>query len=135
VSRTATVRKSETRRSVGAVTVVFDKPLRELDPDDAEAWRLWLVEHQLDALTIACPSRLVCQQPTGDKPASVTVELLTRDPRGALRSKKTINFSGSLLPFPPGYRITTTNAPTRARGRVTPRGLPRTSLRRLAARR
>jgi hypothetical protein len=89
-----------------AETVVhFDKELRHLDPADAEAWRLWLVEQQLDHVSIACPSELIYREPTARKMASVTVELLTRDPRGALRGKKKIYFSASVLPFPPGYRV------------------------------
>ena len=35
------------------VFVRFDKELRRLDPDDAEAWRLWLVERQMDHMSIA----------------------------------------------------------------------------------
>jgi hypothetical protein len=44
--------------------------------------------------------------------ASVTVELLTSDPRGRSRSEKTVNFSGEVLPFPAGYRITETPRPS-----------------------
>jgi hypothetical protein len=96
---------------MAATTVHFDRELRRLDPEDAAAWRAWLTQHQLDHMSIACPSTLTYTEPTRRKPASVTVELLTRDPRGAVRSKKTINFSGSLMPFPPGYRIAITSAP------------------------
>jgi hypothetical protein len=69
-------------------TVLFDRELRHLDPEDAEAWRAWLTQHQLDRMSIACPSQLV-----------------TRDPLGALRSKKTVYFSGPVVPFPGGYRV------------------------------
>jgi hypothetical protein len=87
--------------------VHFDRELRRLEPDDAAAWRAWLTQHQLDHMLIACPSVLTYRPPTKRKPsATVTVELLTRDPQGAYRSKKTVNFSGSLLPFPSGYRVT-----------------------------
>jgi hypothetical protein len=53
---------------------------------------------------IACPSVLVYSEPTR-KPARVTVELLTRDPRGMARSRRTVCFSSSVLPFPAGYEI------------------------------
>jgi hypothetical protein len=102
---------------MAAITVHFDRELRHLESEDAQAWRLWLVEHQLDHMSLACPSVLVYREPSRTKLATLTVELLTRDPRGALRSKKTINFSGSLLPFPSGYRVTTSNAHTSARAR------------------
>jgi hypothetical protein len=61
------------------VMVLFDKELRHLESADAEAWRAWLVQHQLDHISIACPSQLVCKEATRRKPATVTVELLTRD--------------------------------------------------------
>jgi hypothetical protein len=87
-------------------TIFFDRELRRLDPVDAAAWRAWLTKHQLDHMLIACPSVLTYRPPTRRKSsASVTVELLTRDPRGSLRSKRTVNFSGSLPPFPGGYRV------------------------------
>jgi hypothetical protein len=63
------------------LTVHFDRELRRLDPDDAEAWRVWLRRHQLNGFDIACPSVLMYREPTKRKPAAtVTVELLTRDP-------------------------------------------------------
>jgi hypothetical protein len=85
-------------------TVLFDRELRHLDPEDAEAWRAWLTQHQLDRMSIACPSQLVYKQPKSGKP-TLTVELVTRDPLGALRSKKTVYFSGPVVPFPGGYRV------------------------------
>jgi hypothetical protein len=48
---------------------------------------------------------VVYGEPTKRKPAAVTVELPTRDQPGALRSKKTVYFSGPVLPFPSGYKI------------------------------
>jgi hypothetical protein len=51
----------------------------------AGLWRLWLVEHQLNSLSIACPSVLVYPERTAKNLATVTVELLTPDPQGALR--------------------------------------------------
>jgi hypothetical protein len=94
---------------VATLTVNFDRELRRLNPEDAAAWRAWLTQHQLDHMLIACPSVLTYREPTKRKPAAtVTVELLTRDQLGALRSKRTFNFSGPLLAFPGGYRVTTT---------------------------
>jgi hypothetical protein len=61
--------------------------------------------HQLDHLSIAAPSKLIYKLRKTGKP-TVTVELLTRDPRGALRFKRTVTFSRPLQPFPPGYEIT-----------------------------
>jgi hypothetical protein len=54
---------------MAAITVHFDRELRHLGSEDAQAWRLWLIEHQLDALTIACPSDLRYDEPAGKKPA------------------------------------------------------------------
>jgi hypothetical protein len=90
---------------MAATTVHFDRELRRLDPDDAAAWRARLTQHQLDSLLIACPSTLTYSEPTKRKPARVTVELLTRDARGIDRSRQTVH-SGSVLPFPCGYEIT-----------------------------
>jgi hypothetical protein len=87
------------------VTVHFDKELRRLNPRHADAWRAWLVQHQLDHMSIACPSVLVYREPTPRRLAQLTVQLLLRDPQGPLRTKKTITFSGPLA-FPPGYRVT-----------------------------
>jgi hypothetical protein len=80
--------------------VHFDLELRRLSPEDADAWRTWLTIHQLNGLDLACPSVLEYREPTKKKPAAVVVELLTRDPRGASRSKKSLYFPGSLRPFP-----------------------------------
>ena len=95
--------------------VHFDKELRHLDPRNAEAWRAWLAQHQLNSMDIACPSVLTYWEPTRRKLASVTVELLTKDNAGAFRSKKTITFSYSLLPFPGAYRVEVQMAPPASR--------------------
>jgi hypothetical protein len=47
-------------------TMHFDRPLRQLDESDAEAWRAWLTQHQLNGVSIACASVLVYRQ-TGSK--------------------------------------------------------------------
>lgn len=87
-------------------TVNFDRPLRDLEQANEQAWRAWLVQHQLDHLSIACPSVLTYRPPTKRKPAAtITVEMLTRDSAGSFRVKKTITFSGRVLPFPGGYRV------------------------------
>jgi hypothetical protein len=88
-----------------AAAVHFDKQLQQLDPGDEAAWRAWLTQHQLHHMLIACPSTLTYQEPTRRKPAQITVELLTRDPRGVARSRRTVCFSDRPLPFPGGYRI------------------------------
>jgi hypothetical protein len=40
------------------VVVRFDRELRQLEPDDAAARRVWLTQHRLNGLDIACPSTL-----------------------------------------------------------------------------
>jgi hypothetical protein len=90
---------------VTAQTVEFDRPLRDLDQADEQAWRAWLVQHQLDHISIACPSQLIYREATKRKPTTVTVELLTRDNTGSFRVKETVTFSGPLGPFPGGYRV------------------------------
>jgi hypothetical protein len=67
--------------------------------------RLWLTQHRLNGLDIACPSTLTYIAPTRRKPARVTVELMTRHPRGMARSRRTVCFSEPPLPFPGGYEV------------------------------
>jgi hypothetical protein len=91
-------------------TVHFDRPLRQLDQIDAEAWKAWLLQHTLDHMSIACPSQLIYRSATKTKPPSVTVELLGRDSGGSFRSKRGVEFSGPLLAFPAGYRVEAMNS-------------------------
>jgi hypothetical protein len=46
------------RLSMAKVVVRFDRELRRLEPDDAAARRVWLTQHRLNGLDIACPSTL-----------------------------------------------------------------------------
>jgi hypothetical protein len=113
--------KTEGATSVKTSVVKFDRELGQLHPDEAEAWRAWLVQHQLDHLSIACPSKLIYHAPTKRRPATVTVELLTRDNAGSFRVKKTVTFSGPLVPFPRGFKVEESSSHDRRRGnRLTP---------------
>jgi hypothetical protein len=102
---------------VTTTIVRFDRELRRLDPEDAEAWRAWLIQHQLNGLDIACPSQLIYREATKRKLATLQIELLTRDKLGSFRSTKTITFSGPLMPFPSGYRVEELVAGSRSNGR------------------
>jgi hypothetical protein len=84
-----------------ATLVSFDRPLRELASQEAEAWRAWLIRHQLNALDIACPFEMVYRPATKRRLATVEIELLTRGKSVAFRSGKKISFSGALVPSLP----------------------------------
>jgi hypothetical protein len=51
-------------------TVQLDRPLRELDPKDAEQRRVWLAQHHLALLTMACPSVLAYREAAARRPAT-----------------------------------------------------------------
>jgi hypothetical protein len=56
--------------TVADITVQLDRPLRELDPKDAEQWRAWLAQHHLALLTMACPSVLAYREAAARRPAT-----------------------------------------------------------------
>ena len=83
-------------------TVHFDRPLHQLHPSEAEPWKAWLIQHDIDAQQLVCPSTMKYD----DRKHTLTVDTCHYDRNGLTRETKRIQLTGPVLPFPAGYQTT-----------------------------